>query len=556
MRPRLALASVLSLAFTTGVANHYAGGTIRTRCVGNNFHEITLELFRDCGGDPFSGQTLYFRNECGVEFTTAGMQPVSTVDASSICPSELPNTTCNGGGLLGYELNTYRTTVYLSPCTGWNISWYICCRNSSLNLTGGPGIYIETTLNNLGGECYAAPTFINDRIPTVCAGQPVSFDAGAFEPDGHQLSYELIPARFGSPTPLPVQYNTGYSGAEPYNGMTIDPETGLITFTPTASASFVVVVKVTEHDAQGAVIGSVMRDMVFNIVPCTNQPPAAESGVFSTSSGTANIEDDRSLSVCGEGPFCATLTVGDPDNDQELVLTSNIDSILPGAEYELTGLNPVNLELCSEGLAPGTYMFWLHARDNGCPVIATRVYHFVVEVTAAESAGEDGAISVCENGPAVDLFENLGGSPAMGGQWIDPQGDPTDGVFHPGISLTGIHTYTVGAPPCATSAVLSVVLTPATDPDCLTAGIASGGTMGLTYRQDVSDPHRIWLRSPAVQADLRVIGVDGRLVMKGTFRSGGSDAVAVDLPRNHHGIAIIELRGSKGAHDVIRVVVP
>ena len=121
MRPRLALASVLSLAFTTGVANHYAGGTIRARCVGNNFHEITLELFRDCGGDPFSGQTLYFRNECGVEFTTAGMQPVSTVDASSICPSELPNTTCNGGGLLGYELNTYRTTIYLSPCTGWNI---------------------------------------------------------------------------------------------------------------------------------------------------------------------------------------------------------------------------------------------------------------------------------------------------------------------------------------------------------------------------------------------------------------------------------------------------
>lgn len=556
MCPRFVSAIVLGLALTSGSANHYAGGTIFTRCVGNNFHEVTLQLFRDCGGDPFAGQTLYFRNECGVEFSTTGMQPVSVVDASSICPSELQNTTCNGGGLLGYELNTYRTTVYLSPCTGWNISWYLCCRNSSLNLMGGPGIYVETTLNNPTGACHTAPVFINDRIPTFCAGQPVSFDAGAYEPDGHQMVYELIAARFGSPTPLPVQYNTGYSGAEPYNGMTLDPGSGLIEFTPTASASFVVVVKVTEQDADGAVVGSIMRDMVFNVVPCSNQPPAEESGIVSSTSGTASIAADRSIAVCGDGPFCATITISDPDDVQELDLTSNIDSILPSVDHTLSGTNPVDLELCSEGLAPGTYSFWIRARDNGCPVIATRVYHFTVEVSSAQSAGEDAAISICENGPAIDLFEQLGGTPVMGGQWIDPQGNPTDGVFVPGTSLTGIHTYTVGAPPCAASAVLSVVLAPASDPECLTAGLMSNGAKGPSLYQDPSDPHRIWIRSTAMRADLRVISADGRIVKAGTFRSNGADFVAVDVPPTHQGVTIIELRSTDGALHVMHIVLP
>lgn len=556
MRTRLALALGLSLAFTTTIANHYAGGTISTRCLGNNFHEITLQLFRDCGGDPFSGQTLYFRNGCGVEFSSSGLQPASVVDASSICPSELPNTNCNGGGLLGYQLNTYLDTVYLSPCNDWNISWYTCCRNTSLNLNGGPGMYIETTLNNPTGACYAAPVFINDRIPTFCAGQPVSFDAGAYEPDGHALSYALIAARFGSPTPLPVQYNTGYSGAEPYNGMTLDPGTGLITFTPTASATFVVVIKVTEQDVQGNVIGSVMRDMVFNVVPCSNQPPAAESGTVSSATGSASVAGDRSIAVCGEGPFCAGITVSDPDNVQELELISNIDSILPGATYALTGTNPVELELCSEGLPPGTYAFWVLAKDNGCPVIASRVYHFTVEVTGAQSAGEDAAISVCENGQAIDLFEQLGGSPVTGGQWIDPQGTLTDGVFIPGTSLTGIHTYTVGTPPCAASAVLSVVLAPASDPECLTAGLSPNGSMVPSVYHDPSDPHRIWIRSAAMQADLRILSIDGRLLKQGTFRSNGTDGTAIELPRTHHGPAMIELRSMEGAHHVVRVLLP
>ncbi len=557
MLPRYCTVLVSILFTMVGDAHHYAGGTITTRCVGNNFHEITLQLFRNCWGDPFQGQTLHFSNDCGVEFTNTGLQPVSVVGASSICPAELPNTTCNGGSLLGYELNTYKTTVYLSPCTGWRINWYICCRNTSLNLNGGPGIYIETTLNNQSGVCNAAPVFINDRVPTLCAGQEVTFDAGATDPEGNELSYALIPARFGSPTPMPLQYNAGYSGAEPYIGLTLNPSTGVITFTPTAAATFVVVVEVTERDAQGAIIGQVMRDLVFNIAACTNQAPAQESGTFIASSGGAEVAGERQLAVCGSEGFCATITISDPDLDQALSITTNLDSILPGATMTLSGTNPLNIELCGANLQVGAHSLWIKATDSGCPVVASRTYHLQVEVTDTQSAGADSAVSVCENAAYTDLFDLLGGSPTVGGQWVDPEGNLTNGIFVPGVSLTGIHTYTVGTPPCTSSAVISVVLRPATDPECLTAGVATYRGQSLSYRPDDSNSHRMWVQAPPMKAVLRVIAADGRLVHEGLFQSMDEVPVAVDIPTEQHGLMAIVLQdASTGEKHTVRMVVP
>lgn len=554
---RNTLLSFLTFIWVPVFADHYAGGSITTRCTGNNWHEVTLQLFRNCSGIALLPQTLNFSNTCGVQFTQTNLTPTSLQDASSLCPDDLPNSSCNGGSLLGFELATYQTQVYLSPCETWTISWNICCRNTSLNVTGTPGLYIETTVRNQNGACNAAPTFVNNKVPMVCVNQPAAFDASAVESDGDQLSYELIAARFASPAPLPVEYVGGYSGTTPFTGMVIDAASGMITFTPTLAGAIIVVVKITERGSDGQVKGTVMRDMLFVATACSNQPPPLTSGTFISASGAGDLAGDRALTVCGEQPYCASITISDPNLDQSLTLVSNIGSSLPGASLTVNGTNPLEVELCATGTPVGTYTFWITVEDDACPVIAARTYHYTVEVHTEPQAGTSASLSVCENASWIDLFAALGGTPAADGQWVDPQGNATNGIFVPGTSLPGIHTYTVGSGSCEASATVSVVLRSATDPECVTAGLTDAAHPTLSIGQDATHPHRLWITAPAMNASMRITTADGRLLQDGQFMTSGMAPTMIDLPVRYHGLALIQLQDKdSGTRYVLRAVVP
>lgn len=80
--------------------------------------------------------------------------------------SALTNSTCNGGVLQGINHFRLQTTVFLSPCNDWTISWNICCRNTTVNLTATPGLYAEATVNNAGGACDASPLIADNSIPS------------------------------------------------------------------------------------------------------------------------------------------------------------------------------------------------------------------------------------------------------------------------------------------------------------------------------------------------------------------------------------------------------
>lgn len=558
MRTHYTLVFLFSLAWSTIKADHFLGGTITTRCTGGNFHEVTLQLFRNCNGAALIPQSLRFSNACGVEFSQGNLLPVSVQDVSSLCPAELPNSSCNGGSLLGFDLTTYRTTVYLSPCTDWVISWNTCCRNTSLNVSGAPGLYIETTLNNPNGLCNEAPHFVDNSVPMVCVGQAVQFDASATDSNGDSLRYELISARFSSPLAMPVQYQPGFEGSAPYTGMVINPATGMITFTPDAVGGIVVVVKVTETGANGQVIGTVMRDMLFVATNCSNSPPTLESGTFTATSGSASMTGGHAVTACSYTAYCASITITDPNIGQELSITSTIGTAMPEATLSVTGTNPIVVEVCSEGTAPGTYTFSIVAHDNACPVIGSRTYAYTVTVVDGPNAGESASTSVCENGSSFSMFERLGGNPTEGGSWVDPNGNSTDGIFVPGLTLAGIHTYSITGEGCTASARLSVVTYAATEPDCLIAGVDSHQPSSqLALHPDAGDAHRYWVTAPSMHATVRIIAPDGRLIQTSRQVSTGSTPFVVDIPATHHGPALIQLDdNTSGNRYVLRAVVP
>jgi hypothetical protein len=361
-------------------AGHLPGGNITYTCQGGNVYTVTLTLFRDCQGAPMISQALSFASDCGTTFVVNALAPGPGTEVSQLCPADLPNSSCNGGPLPGIEVYRYETTLGLAPCDGWTITWSECCRNSSLNVSGNPGMTIEARLNSATAPCNNSPTFTQDVIPYVCVGQPVTYNLGVTEPDGHALRYRLTEAR--NELGQPVAYLPGYSGQEPFAGMALDSLTGQLTFTPTLLGNIITAVRVDEYDQNGDLAGSVMRDFLFVVVACPNAPPDPAHGQPTLAQGDVVAIDTTAISVCPGAGFCADLTYSDPDAGQTLLLTSNVDAVVPGAQLTSTGSNPLAAVLCvpSAPLAEGTYGFVVTAADDGCPNTALTTYSYTLNV--------------------------------------------------------------------------------------------------------------------------------------------------------------------------------
>ncbi|MBK7752016.1 MAG: gliding motility-associated C-terminal domain-containing protein [Flavobacteriales bacterium] len=88
-----------------------------------------------------------------------------------------------------------------------------------------------------------------------------------------------------------------------------------------------------------------------------------------------------------------------------------------------------------------------------------------VTITSSPDAGVDGAVTVCDQGAAIGLFAELGGTPDPGGTWTDPNGVAHSGSFDPATDIAGNYTYSIGAlAPCvADQSIVAVTITSSPD---------------------------------------------------------------------------------------------
>ncbi|MFZ1686565.1 MAG: hypothetical protein WAU70_04030, partial [Flavobacteriales bacterium] len=415
--------TTLFLAGTLGAqhasASHIVGGEILWECLGNNQYEITLNLFRDCFGITLGTTDLVsFNSPCGsVDLT---VNQVSITEVSQLCPEEIVNSTCNGGSLPGIEQWSFTGIVTLPPCDFWTMSWSSCCRNAAvLNIVNPDliGTQIQGTLNNADFPCDDSPVFNNQPIPYVCLNQQVLYSFGVSDQNGDSLSYEFISAidDLGNP----VVYQTGYDQLQPIPGITIDPFSGLMTFTPTQQGNFVVTVMVTEYDEDGNVIGTVMRDIQFVVIPCSNQAPDPTTGTIANFTGTATQVGPYAIEMCETDQFCFDFVITDPDIIDTLGLVTNAAIVLPGSTFSYTGTNPVSGTICWTAPAgsSGYHSFIISASDDACPVNAFQTYVYNVLVLTRTNAGPDQTIC----GQQVAQLEADGG---LTFTWSVMSGDP------------------------------------------------------------------------------------------------------------------------------------
>lgn len=336
-------------------------------------YRIYLNVIADCSGSPQIPQTLYFDNDCGLHFEINGLTYQSTQEVSPLCDMQMPNSSCNGGTLPGFRLYRYYTTLYLSPCNKWTISWGLCCRITTVNLADpNPGMYVEATLDNADGICDDSPTFAESGVPFGCIGSLISFNFGFTDPDAHMMRFSLIGARTlldpGQDPPLAgwLPSRPGFSAVQPIPGITIDPFTGQLIFTPNVAGYYILVVKVTTYDASGKLIGTVIRDQVFVINTCDHAAPASP---LPPSSTYGIFIGANSVGVCHGQYFCADLVFSDSNPATVMTVTSNVTTLLPGATFTVVGTNPAVARICwTANAANLPNNIFVEATDNACPI--------------------------------------------------------------------------------------------------------------------------------------------------------------------------------------------
>ena len=171
------------------------------------------------------------------------------------------------------------------------------------------------------------------------------------------------------------------------------------------------------------------------------------------------------LEVCSNGPIVdlfLQLTGADPGGTWAGPLGPHSGQFQPGTEpggayvYTVPGLAP-----CTDATAT-----------------------IMITVNPAPVAGTSASVAKCSSEPAFSLISQLGGSPATGGTWLDPNSVAyPSGIFTPGTSLPGLYTYTVaGAAPCASAtATVNVSVAPGTSAGSSStiSVCSSGGTFQL-----------------------------------------------------------------------------
>ncbi|MBK7945334.1 MAG: hypothetical protein IPJ85_08520 [Flavobacteriales bacterium] len=409
-----------------------------------NQYRITLDLYLDCAGAAITPQTLNFSNNCGATFSLGNVPLVLVEEVSQLCGSQLANSTCNGGIEPGMRHYRFQTTIPLAPCNSWLMSWNICCRSVTQNVQGVPGMYVQATLNNAGGLCDQSPQFGDTSIPYVCVNTPVSYNPMVTDADGNTLVYSFINAQFVGPSN--VTYQPGFTAGTPITGVTLNPATGQINFTPTVTGRYVVVVQVASYNSLGQLIGTVMRDFLFVVIPCVD-PPATNLGPTNITSGF--ITSATSIEVCNGIPFCVDMSFADVDPLAIITLTSQITAQLPGSTFTVNGNNPVVATLCWTpvlALSPVTAL--VAVNDNACPLQNLSDYALTINVVAVPpvppNPGTSATVSSCAGTPSFSLFAQLGGGPQAGGSWTGPGGAAHSATFNPALDAFGVYTYTVG----------------------------------------------------------------------------------------------------------------
>lgn len=404
-------------------ATHLLGADISYECIGPNQYRVTLVVYRDCNGVNVStSQTVnYSSATCGVSASITLNRIAPPVDITPLCATE--PSACSGSGNYGIQENIYQGVITLPPGCGddWVLGWSQCCRNNAINTLSSPGnqnMGVSSQLDNTLQPCNNSPTFNNEPASILCINQPFVFNHGVSDVDGDSLFFSLSNCfeNIGNQ----VNYSGGFSGANPLStasGVTINPNTGALSFTPTQQQVGVLCVQVEEY-RDGVKIGEVNRDMQFRVINCSNVPPQATGVDGAPNNDPVNFE----TSICANSEICFEIFFNDDNTTDNLTVSWNQE--ISGATFTVVDngtLNPV-ATFCWQPVAAniGQNIFSVNVVDDACPVVGSGTYTYIVTVTPSPNTLDAGIDQTICLGETANLSATANPAP-LSYTWSPPQ---------------------------------------------------------------------------------------------------------------------------------------
>jgi gliding motility-associated-like protein len=280
------------LSFAPAHAAHLVGGEISYKCVSSaasgNTYQIKLVLYRDCNSsgaafDQFAPIAIYGGPNQNTLVTTLSVARGLIVGIPAVVANpclQTPPNVCT-------EKTSYTTNTTLPVAThGYTIVYQRCCRNNTITNVANSGTWGNSYFIRIPPQdsiCNSSAAFNNDPPIVMCKDDSLYVDFSAQELDGDSVYYSFCqPLNGGSqsnpaPSPpsappfTPVPFVFPYSSTAPMPAspsLAIDPNTGILTGTPSGTGQFVFAICAEEYDSNGVLLSNLRRDYQFNVTTC------------------------------------------------------------------------------------------------------------------------------------------------------------------------------------------------------------------------------------------------------------------------------------------------
>lgn len=387
---------VLNFIAHPAKASHAAGGEIIYIHISDSTYQFFFKFYRDCSGlDAPATVPICFYNDCNNTHFQRTMtkfggtippnnnngDPVSAGCSQYKTKCDSPRST-----LPGYREWWY-TCVATIPfsCNSWRFSAAINARNASQNIVQSTApisfnLYVETVFNTTVSWENSSPYYAIKPIPYVCINQPFSYNNAARDSDGDSLWTDVIrpltaqnctgpvnqvglrnvipPINFNSINGNPFQTNNTYN----LNGMS-----GQMSFTASQIGAHALTVRTKEY-RNNIEIGSIMRDVQVQVIPCSVTPPKIDTPIFKGGGTLVN----GNIAACIDQKLDFCFDVVSSDTDAILLVSDNLAaSNITGATLTYYNLKTDSVRFCfswTPSVADGgkTKSFQVTVVDSTC----------------------------------------------------------------------------------------------------------------------------------------------------------------------------------------------
>jgi len=399
-------------------AEYYSGSTISLNCIGGNTYIVTLTFYRYCEGiaTPSNIPVIFTcSSNTAYNFTVSLNRNSNTGYEITPSCSSAP-TQCAGGTAYGVQEYIYQQTVTLAPCNSWEASYSNGGRMPLTTVSESFAHSVSAELNNLAAPCNSTPVFSNIPILVAIKDQLLTYNNGAIDPDGDSLAFSFYNPESNVNSPItyisPYSYANFVSSSIP---ITINPNTGQITFKPNQVSSTVSGVKVEEWrtiNGTPTLIGAIHLDLVLIIYSATNANPVLAGINPSVSNGYNPLDTIYSTTSIASEPIHFSLSGFDPD-------TFNTSNSSHPENFSITwnnGITQANFLAHSNNtdsawadfnwtpsfndISNIPHCFTATVMDDGCPYKGKQIYTYCITVTPPPLHLDDDT-SICINNVIV-----------------------------------------------------------------------------------------------------------------------------------------------------------